>query len=88
MIIRSNLSNEFSNNISFENIYRNNNEVLIHLIYSLRSAHISGYYLIRINYQGLSRFNDVGNTDSRIEVIISIDTDDYRKLKITGVDEV
>jgi|WetSurMetagenome_2_1015567.scaffolds.fasta_scaffold353113_2 hypothetical protein len=87
MIIKTNLSNEDSNTISIEGLsityYK---DVTFHLIYLLRSTHISGYYLFKIDDKGLSRFNDVGKTDTSRSFIKSIETDDKQRLKIIGVD--
>jgi hypothetical protein len=88
MRILTELENDKMGEIYIENIRQNGKDIMVHLLQS--DEHISGYYLHRINHDGISFMNDVGNVDNRRDFIKSIDitTDGHGKLKIVGIDLV
>jgi hypothetical protein len=79
------LTNERLDLIYLE-IIRQRGDIVIHL--ADKMDHISGYYLLRITIEGMSKFEDVGNTDRHRpgDTIRSISTVDSGKLKTIGVD--
>jgi len=60
-------------------------DILFHL--RDKDGHITGYYLMGINGDGMFLIGDIGETDSRNDTIESIDLDyEESKLKVIGVD--
>lgn len=60
-------------------------DILFHL--RDKEGHITGYYLMGINGDGMFLIGDIGETDSRNDTIESIDLDyEESKLRIVGVD--
>lgn len=60
-------------------------DILFHL--KDHEGHITGYYLMGINGDGMFLIGDIGETDSRNDNIESIDLDyEESKLRIVGVD--
>ena len=87
MRILTELRNDGVGEIYIENIRQNRGDILIHLIQN--HDHLSGYYLCRIYYDGISLMNDVGNTDNRSDFIRTIDVSEgQKKLRIIGVDMI
>lgn len=79
------LKNDNINDIYMEIIYQGG-DIIIH--FTTIHSHISGYYLLRINREGMSKFKDVGEVDRHGDFIKLIITDDERKLRTIGVDLV
>ena len=60
-------------------------DILLHL--KDHEGHITGYYLMGINDDGMFLIGDIGETDSRDDTIKDIDLDyEESKLKVVGVD--
>ena len=66
-------------------VVRQGGDMTIHLV---DIDHISGYYLLRFNREGMSKYKDVGTVDTPDDYISSIEIDTSGKLKIMGVDLV
>jgi|WetSurMetagenome_2_1015567.scaffolds.fasta_scaffold19478_13 hypothetical protein len=86
-LLMKSLTNEMLSLIYIE-VIRQRGDIVIH--FTDKMDHISGYYLLRITCEGMSKFEDVGNIDRHRQgdIISSIEADEMRRLKIVGVDLV
>jgi hypothetical protein len=60
-------------------------DILLHL--TDKDGHITGYYLMGINGDGMFLIGDIGETDSSNDVVKGIDLDyEESKLRVIGID--
>lgn len=81
------LENNIPKKIYMENYFRNQMEVVVHLLQN--GSHIHGYFLLRISSDGMSRFNDVGDGARHSnEFIEPIETGHEGRLVVIGIDVI